>query len=327
MMRPVVALVVLIVLGGGCAEKRAAQAVEPVTIAVGTIPQFSLIHVAQAKGYFTAEGLAVTLQHHPFGKLALASLLDGKADLATCAETPLVFAELRGQHLSVLASTGTSTKNMAVLARTDAGIVRPSDLAGKRIGVTSATSGAFFLDTFLLRYQVDRGRVRLVELRPEEMGEALARGDVDAVSIWNPINLQLQRRFGAALKAYYEEALYAETSVMVGRRGFGQERPETARKVLRALLRAEQLFREDPEEAKRTVISALHDDQGLLDELLRQFVFQVRLDQSLLVLMEEEARWVQRTGKATRTEASSFLETMEPAPLLAVKPERVGLIR
>jgi NitT/TauT family transport system substrate-binding protein len=326
-MRPVVALVVLVALGGGCAEKRAAQAVEPLTIAVGTIPQYSLIHVAQAKGYFTAEGLAVTMQHHAFGKLALASLLDGKADLATCAETPLVFAELRGQHLSVLASTGTSTKNMAVLGRRDAGIARPSDLAGKRIGVTSATSGEFFLDTFLLRYQVDRGHVRFVDLKPEEMGDALARGDVDAVAIWNPVNLQLQRRFGAAVTAYYEEALYAETSVILGRRGFGKERPETARKVLRALLKAEQLFREHPEEAKRTVATALHDDTGLLDELLRQFEFQVRLDQSLLVLMEEEARWFHRTGKAPGKEASNFLETMEPDPLLAVRPERVGLIR
>jgi NitT/TauT family transport system substrate-binding protein len=326
-MRQLVAVAVLASVGSGCVERRAAQVAEPLIIAVGTIPQFSLIHVALVKGYFAEEGLAVTLLPHPFGKLALAALLDGKADLATCAETPLVFAELRGQHLSVLATTGTSTKNMAVVARRDAGIARPAQLAGKRIGVTAATSGDFFLDTFLLRHGVDRRAVRFVELKPEEMGDAMARGDVDAVATWNPVNLMLQRRFGGAVQAFYEEALYAETSLLVGRRGFGQERPETARRVLRALLKAEQLFRAQPEEAKRTVATALHDDGGLLDELLRQFDFQVRLDQSLLVLMEEEARWVQRIGQAPVGAAHGFLETLDPAPLAAVKPERVGLIR
>jgi len=326
-MRHPVALVALVSLGVGCSDGRSVAAAEPLTIAVGTIPQFSLIHVAQAKGYFTAEGLAVTLQLHPFGKLALASLLDGKADLAACAETPVVFAELRGQHLSLLASTGTSTKNMAVIARRGAGIARPGDLAGKRIGVTPATSGDFFLDTFLLRHQVDRSGIGLVGLKPEEMGEAMARGEVDAVSTWNPTNLQLQRRFGGAVQAFYEEALYAETSVIVGRRGFGQQRPETSRRVLRALLRAEQFFQDHPEEAKRTVALALHDDGGLLDELLRQFDFKVRLDQSLLVLMEEEGRWVRRIGQAPGQEESSFLETMDPAPLQAVRPDRIGLIQ
>jgi ABC-type nitrate/sulfonate/bicarbonate transport system substrate-binding protein len=327
MMRQVVSLVVLVALGGGCAEKRAAQVVEPLTIAVGSLPQYSLIQVAQVKGFFAAEGLSITLQHHASGRLSLASLLAGQADLATASETPVVFAELAGQRLSVLASTATSTRNVAVVARKAAGILRPADLAGKRIGVPAGTSADFFLDTFLVRHSVARSAVRVVELGPSEMGQAMGSGVVDAVAIWNPTALVQQPPAAMETALFYEEELYAETSLIVGRRGFGTERPETARRVLRALLRAEALFLEVPVEARRLVAAAMQGPPEHLDQVLRQFDFRVRLDQSLLVLMEEEARWVYRTGKATRQEATNFLETMEPAPLLAVMPERVGLIR
>jgi NitT/TauT family transport system substrate-binding protein len=327
MMRAVVALAVLIALGCGCAEKRAVQVVEPLTIAVGALPQYSLIQVAQVKGFFAAEGLSITLQHHASGKLSLASLLAGKADLATASETPVVFAELAGKRLSVLASTATSTKNVAVVVRKASGILRPADLEGKQIGVPTGTSADFFLDTFLLRHSMARSAVRIVELGPSEMEQALASGLVDAVAIWNPTALVQHPRVAMETTLFYEEELYAETSLIVGRRGFGTERPETARRVLRALLRAEALFLERPAEARSLVAAAMLGAPGQIDQMLRQFDFRVRLDQSLLVLMEEEARWVHRTGKATRQGASSFLETMEPAPLLAVMPERVGLIR
>jgi ABC-type nitrate/sulfonate/bicarbonate transport system substrate-binding protein len=317
----------LLVGAGGCTERRAETPPEPITIAAATIPNFSLVHLAQAKGYFAEEGLAVTLQLHRFGKPALESLLAGKADLATCAETPLVLAELRGEPLSVLASLATSTRNNAVVARKDAGISRPSDLAGKRIGVTLGTSGDFFLDTFLLRHGLDRKLVRFLDLKPEEMGAALERSEVDAVATWNPTAARLLRLMGGRAAAFYAEDIYTETAVLVSRREFARQRPEPARRVLRALIRAEAFFRDRPDEARKAMATALGDDDGTLDASLRQFDFRVRLDQGLLVLLEEEARWAKRIGRGSNRDSPNFLETLDPVPLQAVKPDAVGLIR
>jgi NitT/TauT family transport system substrate-binding protein len=325
-MKSQVMAVMALAMAVGCAEKRAPATVEPLTIAVGTLPHFALIHVAQAKGYFAAEGLAVTLQPHPFGKVALEALIAGKADLATCAAMPLVFAELGGSRLSVLSSISTSTRSSAV-ARKAAGISNGGDLTGKRIGVTLGTSGDFFLDTFLLRHRVDRKAVRFVNLMPGEMAGALERGEVDAVAIWEPTVRDLQQRFGGGVTTFFEETLLAELSVLVGRRGFAQQRPEAAKRVLRALLSAEAFFREDSKEARRLAIAALGGERGDLDELLRLFDFRVRLDQSLLVLMEDEGRWARRIGKAPNGELPNFRMSLDPEPLLAVRPEAVGIIR
>lgn len=326
MSKPILAATML-AMAIGCPERRAAPTVEPVTIEVAMIPHFSLVLVAQAKGYFRNQGLAVTLRPHPFGKVALAALLDGNGDLATCAETPVVFAELRGQPLSILASIGSSRKNSAVVALKEAGIATPGDLKGKRIGVTKGTSGDFFLDTFLLRHGVDRGDVLLVDVAPAEMEEGLASRRIDAAATWNPTALLLQRRFGEKVKSFFEEELYSETLLIVGRRGFAEQRPEAARRVLRALLEAEAFFRTQPEEARRVAAAALGADTGTLDPMLRLFDFRVRLDHSLLVLMEEERRWAIREGLVPPQPSFNFLPVFSAEPLLAAKPEAVGLVR
>jgi NitT/TauT family transport system substrate-binding protein len=310
-----------------CTERRVPGPVESVTIAVATLPQFSLVFVAQERGYFTSEGLAVTLRPYSFGKLALEAVLADQADLATCAETPVVLAELKGQPLAVLTSMALSTSSNAVVALKAAGISGPGDLAGKRIGVTRGTSGDFFLDTFLLRYGVDRRGVTMVDLLPQEMAGALGRGDVDAVATWTPATTALRDRFGDKVSAFQIADFHAQTYVLVGRRGFDLQRAEAARRVLRALLRAEALFRDHPVEAGRSAATAPTDDAEGLKSSLRQFEFRVRLDHGLFVLMEEEARWAIRAGLVPNRPAPSFLLTIAPGPLLAVKPEAVGLIR
>jgi NitT/TauT family transport system substrate-binding protein len=159
------------------------------------------------------------------------------------------------------------------------------------------------------------------------MDDALSAGEVDAVATWNPTAAELQARLGEKVAAFFEEELYSDTGLIVSRRGFAQRRPEAASRFVRALLKAEALFRSAPEEARRTAASAMAAEPGSLDAMLRLFEFRVRLDQGLLVLMEEEADWARRSGQVAASAMPDLLATMESAPLLAVKPEAVGFLR
>ena len=60
---------------------------EQVTIAYSATTDAVLAEVAQAQGYYLQEGLQATAHLHPYGKLALKEMLEGKADFATVAET------------------------------------------------------------------------------------------------------------------------------------------------------------------------------------------------------------------------------------------------
>ena len=106
--------------------------------------------IALAKDYFKEEGLDATPQPYPFGKPALQAVIDGKADIATAGDTPIVFAVMDGQKITTLAVIQTSNRDKAILAKRDRGIAKPSDLKGKTIGLTLGTTGHFFASSFLL---------------------------------------------------------------------------------------------------------------------------------------------------------------------------------
>ena len=116
-----------------------------VIFAYTVLPDAALAHIAQKKGYFQHEGLDVTVQLHLIGKDALQSVIDGKADFATVAETPIMFEIMKGEKISIIATIDTSNKNIAILARKDKGILVPHDLKGRKIATTSGTIGEFFL--------------------------------------------------------------------------------------------------------------------------------------------------------------------------------------
>src|SRR5665647_1582548 len=116
---------------------------EKFTFAYTTGPDAVLVQIAFAKGFFAEEGLDATPQPHAFGKLALESVMEGKAELATVGDTPFVFAALKDRKITTFATILTSNRNNAIVARQDRGIAKPSDLLGKKIGVTFGTTGDF----------------------------------------------------------------------------------------------------------------------------------------------------------------------------------------
>jgi sulfonate transport system substrate-binding protein len=178
----------------GCRDRAQPPAapLQRVTIAYAALPLSALLAVAWKKGYFADEGLDAVPQMHPFGKVALDALLAGKADFATSAEIPILFAILKGEKISPLAVIESSATDVAIFARKDRGILAPGDLKRKRIGVTPGTSGEYFLDSYLMARLTAMSEITAVSLKPEEMLPALRAGTLDAATIWQPHLLQMQ---------------------------------------------------------------------------------------------------------------------------------------
>jgi ABC-type nitrate/sulfonate/bicarbonate transport system substrate-binding protein len=77
---------------------------DEVVLAVARIP-FSLpLFVADAEGYFAAEGQKIRLLDCPTGRRCLQHLADGEAQLATVADTPLVLASFSRADFVILAT-------------------------------------------------------------------------------------------------------------------------------------------------------------------------------------------------------------------------------
>jgi ABC-type nitrate/sulfonate/bicarbonate transport system substrate-binding protein len=300
---------------------------EKVTIAVATNLSTVLVKVAETKGFFRHEGLEETLQLHTFGKSALQSLLDGKADFATVAETPIMFAIMKGAKLAILTTIQTSNKDEAIVARKDMGIESTADLKGRRVGVSFGTNGAYFLDSYLIVQGMMRKDVDIVDLKPEEMTDALLHGKVDAVSTWNPIVSNLCKTLGDRGITFYGADIYKETFNIVSSQEFIKQHPETVRRILRALAKAEGFVVDNPEESQEIISNFSGIDKESLSAIWNDFQFNLSLNQSLLFTLEDQARWAIRSGQTDRRDMPNFFESLYLDGLQAVKPKSVRIIR
>lgn len=300
---------------------------ERVTIAYPRSFYAVLFSVAHAKDYFKDEGLEVTPQFHEFGKVAVNAMLEGKADMAVSGDTVAMFAIAAGRNISILAESMTSNRNEAIVARRDRGIGAPRDLAGKRIGVALGTTGHFFLDSFLIVNGIDREKVSVVNLKPGDMMPALGLGTVDAVAIWQPVMKLLERGLGERGVLFYDERVYSDIVCLSAAREYAERHPDTVRKVLHALVKAENFVKENPADARRLAAEFLNFDLTVLTEVWGSLTFAVTLDQSLLVSLEDQTRWAQQGGLLPSGARLRYLDFIYSDGLQAVRPDAVRIIR
>lgn len=304
----------------------AAAAAQTITVAYTAQPQGTLIHIGMAQGYFAAEGVNVRASMHEFGKTALQAVVDGDADIATVAETPIMFSILRGEKIAIVSEITNSSTNNAIIVRKDAGIASPAGLTGRRVGYTPGTTGEFFLDAVLSAGGHSIKEVKPVPLKPKEMLDALETGKVDAVSTWNYPLSEIQQQMGNHCQVFYDRDIYTETFALAGRKAFIASHEELMRRFLRALLKAEQYSREHPTESQQIVARATSTDITLVRKVWPAFKFNIVLNQSLLITLEDETRWAIKNKLVDATAMPDYLAHIHFDSLQAVKPEAVKII-
>ena len=300
---------------------------EKIIIAYATLPETALAQIAHARGYYREEGLEATPHLHSFGKLALKEVLDGNADLATVAETPLMFAIMNGEQIAVIATIQSSKKNHAIIARRDKGIHKPEDLKGRKIATTIGITSDFFLDAFCALHGIARNEMITVNLKPEEYLDAIVNGQADAVSAFYPYLKQIQNKLGDNGITFYDEEIYTESFNIVATKEFIHKNPGKIRKTLRALVRAEEFAKESPAEAHKIVAAFSGIDKEIVSDIWADNRFVVSLTQSLILSLEDESRWAIKGGLSKAKVVPNYLDFVYFDGLKTVKPEAVRILR
>jgi NitT/TauT family transport system substrate-binding protein len=284
------------------------------------------VWVAASQGYFRAEGLDVTLRHFELGKEALAELLQGKVDVATVAATPIVLASFTRRDFVVFANISYVDNDCKIVARRDRGIRTAADLSGKSVGVSMGTSGEYFLDAFLAHYTVPRETLVIKDLNQSDMAEALAAGNLDAVAAFEPFGLEVRKRLGGNAVVITAPEVYRETFNLTAQRKFAEARPEALVRLLRAIARAEDFIEARPIEAQAIMAQRTGMSPADIATVMPDFTFALSLRQSLLPLLEDEARWAIRRGLVQGSAVPNYLDLIYPDALRAVNPDVVTII-
>jgi len=285
--------------------------------------------VAVDQGYFAREGLKTTVKDYPSGARALNDgLLAGEVDVVSTAEVPAVFASFTRNDFTILASIGLIDKFVDIIASTKSGIRNPGDLKGKRVAAQKGSGTHFFLHLFLLRHHLSEKEIKLSFKKIEELPEALARGEIDAFSGREPYTSQVKAKLGSdGIIVFEERGLYDPIDMVVTTKKLVREHPDAAKSILKALIRAEEFIKKQPEEAKKIVSKKLNVPETELARDWSHLNLNVQLPQSLVLAMEDEARWVRDSKLVEAKTLPNYLDFIHIDALKSVRPRSVGIIR
>ena len=251
----------------------------PVTVALDWVPNLNHIglYVAQARGWYAAAGLKVTLL--PYGSVSPDTLvLAGKADLGISGAESVTAAVAAGQPLvSVAAIYATNAASFAVLNASD--IRRPRDLDGRVYAAFGAPYETPIIQTMIRR---DGGKGTFKSPTLNVFGlDALLTRRADFMWVFGAVEGVQARRAGHPLRTfsmkdygvpdYYTPVFTADRRTLAARRA-------KLRAFMAATARGYDYARTHPAEAARLMVAAAprgtFPDPGVLTDGLHELIRQ-----------------------------------------------------
>ena len=317
----------LVAMSTGCARRPDEPAREKITIGVPRDPLAALLILAVDQGYFAQQGLDVTIvDTYPSGARAMEGMFQGEVEMTVAADVPIVLCSFDRKDFAVLATLGSSANAPRIVARKSAGIRRPEDLRGKRIATQKASAVHYFLHLFLMRHGIPEVDVRLSFARAEDLPQTLASGRIDAFAMREPYVGEAKRLLGDGCVVFADPGLYLESFNLVALRSVIQGRVQTVDKVLRALVQAERLARDDSGQAIRIVSRRLRIGEEDLAQWWSDSYLRIGLGEELLLNLEDVARWGLRAKLAGNGGPPNYLDLVDWESLQRVKPNAVTVV-
>ncbi|HJX56170.1 MAG TPA: ABC transporter substrate-binding protein [Methanoregula sp.] len=327
----VIAIVVIAGLGGWLfldSQKNTEDSMESITVAYSPFESTALFWIAEDQQFFGKNGLNITLRKYDSGAAALEGVVNGEADIAIgISEFPLVRKAFENTRARAIGNIDKGDF-IYLVARRDRGIVIASDLEGKRIGTTIGTIAEFHLGRFLMLNGMTIRDITLVDVRtPSAWVDDVVKGDIDAIATAQPYVNSARDQLGDNAVVLPIQSSQPLFGLVISTDEWLSTHPEKAESFIRSLAQAEEYINAHPSEARAIVQKWLDLDAGYVNMVWKQNQFSLTLDQSLILAMEDEARWMIRNNLTNATAIPDFRNYLYTDGLDKVKPGSVKIIR
>ena len=218
---------------------------------------------------------------------------EGVADVATHAETQALRYSVRHPNLRIILNV---TEGLyRIVARKSAGIESVADLRGKRVATIAQTSSGYFLHRMLAEEGLSFDDIVAVPITPlSGMTEALRKGEVDAVVIWEPESENSAQVLGPDLIEFHGDDVYSEKFNLNTTAENLADPAKRARIVrfVRAVIDAASEMREYDAKAKQLVVEAGGFSAADVEDSWEHHRFNANTLSDLLEVLVLEEQWL-----------------------------------
>lgn len=164
-----------------------APAAAPLRVAYSDWPGWTALEVGIQKGWFKEAGLEVEFSWFDYLP-SMEAFSAGKVDAVTVTNGDALVTGANGAKSKLILLMDYSNGNDKVIAKP--GIKSLQDLKGKKVGLELTLVEHLLLLQGLQKLGMQQAEVSLVNFRTNEVPQALASGEVDAVAAWYPTSTQ-----------------------------------------------------------------------------------------------------------------------------------------
>lgn len=303
-------------------------------VVIGTAKDPNLgaqIMVAKETGLFEAEGLEASVRYFPSGGDLLAAVVGGDVHYGSSGSTPITTLRARPFPIQIIAQISDISGAQQLIVKPE--IETVADLAGKKVGLLPGTASELLFDSFSDAFGFDQSQVEIVSMGPTEMVTSFARGDVQAVNLWEPHTTRARQAGNghvlvSGTHSYVpgmegDRRIYGDHAALFAHESVISENPETTRAVLRALYAAGQFIEDDPERAGEILAKELGFEEEETREMMAVNEYTLRLDDTLVQDMNSLAEFLASIDKIGAAE--DVRDWINPDPLRDVAPDLVQL--
>jgi ABC-type nitrate/sulfonate/bicarbonate transport system substrate-binding protein len=297
-MRTLLAALTLLVALTGPALAQKPEVAEVDAWLVRDAQMSSQFAVADALGFFKAEGVKVNPRWYIAGTDLPSMWGAGNIHLGTATATMVVPIAASGQSIyNIAPQTDVAGTQQIVLGKKGQEIVRsPKDFEKIKIGMPKGASVTMAIQAMARDHGVDFSKIQFVNLSPPDAVTALAKGDIDAMAAWAPWVFNAVKQGG---KVYFTgnrsmipgkegqvDWLHVHAGVVASGKML-KENPNTLKAVLRALKKATDSINKDREGAVKIVSAAMKTDEALTRDIMALNIYSMEMNDKIAKGMGE----------------------------------------
>lgn len=287
----------------------------------------SPLMVAYHKGFFKKHGLHIIINDSfRSGKACFQEMLKGRADISIVATTPMVLASFKRNDFFTFITYTTTYDGVKFITRKGSGIKNAIDFKGKKIAVVKGTISEYLLYSYLVFNKVGLNEVKMIHSNPMDMPMKLNSKSVDVLAIWEPYADKASKLLGSESYKIKNQKVYRMAINCAVMKKFAIEKPEVLVKFTASIKEAVDFMKENRILSQQFLSKELDMNITFLENIWKDYVFAVTLDQLLVLTMESEAQWSMYKGNIKKQTIPNYLNYIYVDALKKVKPGAVTLI-
>ena len=284
----------------------------------------ALLYIAEAKGFLRDRGVDAKFETATNAKLCQDMLLAKRAEYMSGGDGPYTYIAASNPPLKIIAMTQRNPET-SIFARKDRGISTFRDLKGKRIAYLPGTVSFFFMKKVIKKYGLESD-IKLTSMQPPTMPQALIGGSIDGYAMWEPWGAQAKAALKENLVTLSDTDLYQYEGLIIGHQDALTSNPELSKKIIRALIDAEEFMKNNDQEAFEILSSLISFEKSTLKALWPKYHNRVRLDRAVIEDMKENYKLLQAEDENFKElPTPDFLKLIDDSALRAVDQTRITL--